>query len=53
MNHEGKVIARFDPRENPLGEKVTAAVGKALKAVPRKKGKKERKGKKTKKRGKL
>ena len=25
VNHEGKVLAKFSPRENPMGAKVTAA----------------------------
>ena len=29
VNHEGKVLAKFSPRENPMGAKVTAALDKA------------------------
>ena len=32
VNHEGKVLAKFSPRENPMGAKVTAALDKALAA---------------------
>ena len=31
---DGKVIAKFEPRENPTGKKVVAAVEKALERVP-------------------
>ncbi len=30
VDHQGKVLAKFSPRENPMGEKVTAALDKAL-----------------------
>ncbi len=30
-DHRGKIIARFSPRENPLGKKVVGAIDKALK----------------------
>ena len=32
VNHEGKVLAKFSPREDPMGTKVTAALDKALTA---------------------
>ena len=32
VDHRGKVIAMFEPREDPLGEKFTAALDAALKA---------------------
>ena len=30
VDHRGKVLAKFSPRENPMGEKVTTALEKAL-----------------------
>lgn len=34
IDRQGKVVARFDPREAPLGEKITQAVEAALKEDP-------------------
>ncbi len=34
---DGKVLARFEPREDPLGEKVLAKLEDALKSVPEEK----------------
>ena len=30
VDHRGKVLEKFSPRENPMGEKVTTALEKAL-----------------------
>ena len=45
VDRRGKVVARFEPKQDPLGEQVTGALEKLLAETPAKAGKKVKPGK--------